>query len=103
MSTELEYDTLTYDNGYGGLDGVLVVEVEPVYTDERFDAHSPNGSLSTFGEANAVTGCKFIGASFFAVDQDGGDIGQFDFDCVEDLKQFGIRSEDLLDKLIHEY
>lgn len=41
MAYEYDFENLQYDTGYGAVDGTLIVEVEPVFTDETFDAHGP--------------------------------------------------------------
>lgn len=99
MGQEFEYPGLQYDSGYGDVDGDLIIEVEPIIEDQRFDAHNEFGFLSTYGNEVVVTGIKSIDATFFAVDNDGGNTTEYTFTDVSELqKYFGITEQDLIEK-----
>jgi hypothetical protein len=101
MSYELEFmgdDYITVDTGYGEYGADLIVEVEPVYEDLRFDAHGPGGTLQTYGDANALVGVNVLGATAFVIGNNGVELGEMELD-EEDLKKHGIDEEVLLEKL----
>lgn len=86
MSIELVFEGYTYDNGYGEQGGDLVLEVSPVYTDERFYAFNTAGVLSIYGNSRVVTDFELDYAFFFIIGQDGSDIGQVEFDLDDVYK-----------------
>lgn len=97
VSYEYEYDDMEYDGGYGDLVGTLIVECEPIIEDGRFDAYNIAGTLSTFG-TDYVGGVKNVTATFFAIGNDGEELGEYTFEGIEELKQFGITEEDLIER-----
>jgi len=97
VSYEYEYEDVEYDGGYGDLVGTLIVECEPVIEDGRFDAYNIAGTLSTYG-SDYVSGVKNVTATFFAIGNNGEELGEYTFEGIEDLKQFYITEDELIEK-----
>ena len=79
VSYELEFNNELYDTGYGEIDG-----------------DCDDGSLETYG-GNSVTGVKVLSGTFFGIGNNGQELGEYTFDSLEDLAQFGITEDLLLD------
>jgi len=60
---------LAFDINDGIYWGTLIVEVDPITTDESFDAHNVAGYLQSFGGL-AVTDFKVIRATYYPVDDE---------------------------------
>ena len=86
MSYELDFDNIEYDRGYGIQCGTLVIEVEPIFTDESFDAHGPGGNLQLYGDTNALTDFEILGATMFFVGNNGEELGEMEMDSDTVLK-----------------
>lgn len=86
-----------YDTGYGVVGGDVYLEVEPVFTDERFDAYNGAGNLQMYGNAHALTGVKVLQATFYAIGNNGVELGEYD---ITDQYEKYISDDQLLDKLV---
>lgn len=98
VSYELEFNDESYDTGYGEIGGDLIIEVEPIIEDCSFDAHNLAGNLQSYG-GYGVTGVGFVSATFFGVGNNGQELGEYTFDSIEELKQFGIDEDTLIEML----
>ena len=93
MSYEFEFDDIHYDTGYGEQSGDLIVEVEPVYTDESFGAHNAAGQPQTYGGMK-LTGVEVLDATLFLVGNNGQELGEVDL--TDQLERY-INMDDLLE------
>lgn len=91
-------ETMFDDLEYNGHNGDLVVEFEPIFEIEEFDAHDISGALKTF-KRQVLKGVKVLGATFFKIDQDGGEYGQYDWSDDDALGEFDWLEESLIDKI----
>lgn len=91
---ELEFKTDTYEAFVGGRQqyGYIIVIVDPIYADTRFDAYNAAGCLQTYGDEKVIEDVTIDSVWFI------GDDGE-EFELAEqDLKQFYIDKEDLITK-----
>lgn len=101
MSYTIEIEDIELDRGYGPEYGVLQLEVSPIFTDERFDAHNGFGDLQLYGNSNALTDFEIDDAVIFLIDRDGGEYAEIDGFSDDEIFDKYIEKDDLLDKLIN--
>jgi len=88
LNSDHEY-RFEYDSGYGVIGGDILLEVEPLFTDESFDAHNLTGSISQYGNTHVLTGAKVLQATFYAIGNNGVELGEHELTQV-DLDALGI-------------
>jgi len=101
MSYEYEFEDMHYDTGYGEIDGTLIIECTPIIEDGRFDAYNIAGTISTYG-STYVTSVTNITATFFGIGNNGQELGEYTFEGIEELEQFDITEDVLIEKLLQD-
>lgn len=97
---QIEFKDLEIDENtkYGGwLGAEIILEIEPIYKDNSFTAHGPNGMLQVYNKGLQLTSFNILDSYLIFIDQDGCEYKEYNHGEF-DIENY-VSNEEIIEKI----